>query len=272
MDYDTLLNIHKKASICRAFEEEVYRQVELKNIKIPVYLSAGQEYISATLATYLTDVDKQIFIQHRGHSIYLNFGGDMEKLVLELLGDKRGCANGMGGSASIQSRENQIYGHDGLMGSQGPIATGACYANKKFTLCFTGDAAAEEDYFASAMGWASTKNLPIWYIVEDNNLSILTEKKVRRNWEMDDVAKAYKMCGFDLSDDPKNIWNHLLKANIVEPTLFNIRTNRIFRHAGAGIDNPNIPDVHKKYLSMFGEKYYQDAKELVKEVWSKCLR
>ena len=63
----------------------------------------------------------------------------------------------MGGSASIQSKQKQIYGHDGLMGSHGPIATGACYGNKKFTMCFTGDAAAEEDYFVAAIGWASTK-------------------------------------------------------------------------------------------------------------------
>ena len=103
-----LLEIHKKAALCRAFEEEVYRQVEAKKIKIPVYLSAGQEYTSATLATFLPkELDKQTFIQHRGHSTYLSFGGDIEKLIFELLGDKRGCANGMGGSASIQSKENR---------------------------------------------------------------------------------------------------------------------------------------------------------------------
>jgi pyruvate dehydrogenase E1 component alpha subunit len=272
MEKDNLLNIHKKAAICRAFEEEVYRQVEAKVIKIPVYLSAGQEYISATLSEYLGDVDKQIFIQHRGHSTYLNFGGNMEELILELLGDKRGCAIGMGGSASIQSREKQIYGHDGLMGSHGPIATGACYGNKKFTLCFTGDAAAEEDYFVAAIGWASTKKLPIWYIVEDNNLSILTEKKVRRNWEMHDIANAYKMKGFDLSDDPKDIWNHLVNCGKDEPVLFNIRTNRLFWHAGAGIDDPNITDMHKNYMVYFGKQYDNEAKEIVKEAWNKCLR
>jgi len=271
MDNDTLLEIHKKAAICRAFEEEVYKQVEAKTIKIPVYLSAGQEYTSATLATYLQGIDKQIFIQHRGHSTYLSFGGNMHELILELLGDPKGCANGMGGSASIQSKEKQIYGHDGLMGSHGPIATGACYGNKKFTLCFTGDAAAEEDYFVVAIGWASTKKLPIWYIVEDNNLSILTEKKVRRNWEMDDVAKAYKMKGYNLSDDPKHIWNHIINCGKDEPILLNIRTNRIFWHAGAGIDNPNIPDTHKKYIAFFGDKHDKEAREIVKEAWSKCL-
>ena len=272
MNSEIYLNIHKKAAICRAFEEEVYRQVEAKRIKIPVYLSAGQEYISATLSEFLGDIDKQIFIQHRGHSTYLNFGGDMKELILELLGDPRGCANGMGGSASIQSKEKQIYGHDGLMGSHGPIATGACYGNKKFTLCFTGDAAAEEDYFVAAIGWASTKKLPIWYIVEDNNLSILTEKKVRRNWEMHDVAKAYKMKAFDFTDDPKHMWSYLVNCGVDEPVLFNIRTNRLFWHAGAGIDDPNILDTHKSYVHYFGDKHQKEATEMVKEAWSKCLR
>lgn len=272
MNSEICLNIHKKAAICRAFEEEVYRQVEAKRIKIPVYLSAGQEYISATLSEFLGDIDKQIFIQHRGHSTYLNFGGDMKELILELLGDPRGCANGMGGSASIQSKEKQIYGHDGLMGSHGPIATGACYGNKKFTLCFTGDAAAEEDYFVAAIGWASTKKLPIWYIVEDNNLSILTEKKVRRNWEMHDVAKAYKMKAFDFTDDPKHMWSYLVNCGVDEPVLFNIRTNRLFWHAGAGIDDPNILDTHKSYVHYFGDKHQKEATEMVKEAWSKCLR
>ena len=42
-------------------------------------------------------------------------------------------------------------------------------------------------------------------MVEDNNLSILTKKKVRRNWHMHDVAKSFQMKGFDLSDNPKEI-------------------------------------------------------------------
>jgi TPP-dependent pyruvate/acetoin dehydrogenase alpha subunit len=269
---EILLEIHKKASICRAFEEEVFRQVQNKTIKIPVYLSAGQEYISATLAAWLEDIDKQIFIQHRGHSTYLSFGGNMDELVLELLGDSQGCSGGMGGSASIQSKEKKIYGHDGLMGSQGPIATGACYGNKKFTLCFTGDAAAEEDYFLGAMGWAATKNLPIWYIVEDNNLSILTEKKARRCWEMQDVAKGFKMEAHSLNDDPREILNVLETSELGKPMLLNIKTNRIFWHAGAGIDDPNIFDRHKKYIDYFGNTYSKDAEEIVRETWKKHLR
>jgi pyruvate dehydrogenase E1 component alpha subunit len=266
--------IFQRASVCRAFEEEVYRQVENGGIKIPVYLSAGQEYISSTISVYLESLgilDRQIFIQHRGHSTYLSFGGDMDELILELMGDKRGCSAGMGGSASIQSKAKRIYGHDGLMGSHGPIATGMAFGNKKFTLCFAGDAAAEEDYFLASLGWASTKCLPIWYVVEDNNLSILTEKKVRRKWEMSDVAAGFGMTACEVSDEPSELWEALEKLRTDAPCLLNVKTTRLFWHAGAGIDDPHLPDKKTRFTEKWGEKVVLDAEKEVREAWTRCL-
>jgi len=272
--------IYETAALNRAFEVSVFEHMKQGNIKFPAYLSAGQEYISATIAVALEAAgvkQRQIFIQHRGHSTYLSFGGGIDKLVLELLGDKRGCANGMGGSASIHSIEANIYGHDGLMGSQGPISTGMCYANKIPTICFTGDAAVEEDYFLASIGWASTKKLPIIFVVEDNNLSILTEKKVRRNWEMHDVAKAFKMKAFDISDDPQEIFNCLDFENGIfsEPMLLNINTNRMFWHSGAGIDDPDIFDRHQSFGEDFTSSYRKNIQNkynnFVSEVWKKYL-
>ena len=44
------LSVFKRASICRHFENEVYKRVTNKEIEFPVYLSAGQEYPPATIA------------------------------------------------------------------------------------------------------------------------------------------------------------------------------------------------------------------------------
>ena len=88
------------------------------------------------------------------------------------------------------------------MGTQMPIGIGACFSTKKPTIVFLGDASAEEDYVLGAIGWASTKKLPILIIIEDNNLSILTEKKVRRNWSMKDVGLGFKIKSFDIDDNP----------------------------------------------------------------------
>ena len=269
------LDVFKKASFCRHFENEVYKNVGNKNIKFPVYLSAGQEYIPASIATILEykNIEPNIFIQHRGHSTYLSFGADPIALIDELLGRKTGCANGMGGSASIQSIEKNIYGHDGLMGSQVPIAVGHCYSTRRPTIVTMGDASAEEDYVLGAMGWASTKNLPILFVVEDNNLSILTEKKVRRNWEMDDVAKAFKIEAYNINDNPISIWTALHDYNFDKPMLLNINTTRKYWHSGAGQDEENNGQYEKELISLGKEATQIDIenKQLVETLWKQQL-
>jgi len=269
------LNVFKKASFCRHFENQVYKNVQNKNIKIPVYLSAGQEYTPASIATILEEknIEPNIFIQHRGHSTYLSFGASPTELIDELLGRKTGCAGGMGGSASIQSHEKNIFGHDGLMGSQVPIAVGHCYHTRKPTIVTMGDASAEEDYVLGALGWASTKNLPILFIVEDNNLSILTEKRIRRNWEMDDVAKAFKMDAWNIDDNPITINNILKDYNFSKPMLLNINTTRKYWHSGAGIDGDNF-DRYEEEIKILGKEAIQidlENKQLVEKLWQQQL-
>ena len=269
------LKAFNKASFCRHFENQVYQNVQNKNIKIPVYLSAGQEYIPASIYSILEEkgIEPNIFIQHRGHSHYLCAGADPIELIDELLGRKSGCANGMGGSASIHSIKKNIFGHDGLMGSQVPIAVGHCYQTRKPTIVVMGDASAEEDYVLGAMGWASTKNLPILFIVEDNNLSILTEKRVRRNWEMSDVAQAFKMQGHNIDDNPESILSVLSNYNFDKPMLLNINTTRKYWHSGAGHDGDNF-DRYENEKSSLGEEANQidlENKQLVEKLWKQQL-
>ena len=99
------LDVFKNASLCRNFELEVFKNLKNKNIKFPVYLSVGQEYIPASIATIVKNLQARplIFAQHRCHSVYLSFGGNIVKLIDELLGKETGCTYGMGGSASIHS-------------------------------------------------------------------------------------------------------------------------------------------------------------------------
>jgi len=166
MNKNFRLEIFKKASLCRNFEEEVVKNVNNKKISTPVYVSAGQEFIASTLAAICQKkkIKPLLFGQHRCHSIYLAFGGKPIKLIDELLGRETGCTQGKGGSASIHSKVINMYGHDGLMGSNGPIGVGACFATKKPTIIFLGDAAAEEDYVLGALGWASTKNYQFYLL------------------------------------------------------------------------------------------------------------
>jgi pyruvate dehydrogenase E1 component alpha subunit len=269
-----LEKVFEKISFCRHFEQYVYKKVQDKTIKIPVYLSAGQESTPCSISTYLEDknIKPNIFIQHRGHSTYLAFEAPPEKLIDELLGLDSGCAFGMGGSASIQSLEKNIFGHDGLMGSQVPIAVGHCYQTKQPTIVFMGDASAEEDYVGAAIGWASTKNLPILFVVEDNNLSILTEKKIRRNWNMHELAQAYKVEAYDIEDSPTEIFNHL-KNVFNTPLLLNVKTIRKFWHSGAGIDGDYFDRLEwiKETLQFDTSFIDENNKNKVEALWQSRL-
>jgi len=269
------LNTFKKASFCRCFENQVYNYLQNKTIQIPAYLSAGQEYIPASIYTSLEEkkIDANVFIQHRGHSHYLCKGADPAQLIDELLGRKTGCANGMGGSASIHSIKKNIFGHDGLMGSQVPIAVGFAYESRKPTIAIMGDASAEEDYVLGALGWASTKNLPILFIVEDNNLSILTEKKSRRNWEMDEVAKAFKIKAKNIDDNPLSIYQALNDYAFDFPMLLNINTTRKYWHSGAGRDGDYFDryESEKSILGPEAERIDKVNKQLVEKLWHQQL-
>ncbi len=272
------LEMFRKSCVNRYFEIETARVYDTGVMKMPIYLSLGEEHISAAIASVTKDF--LIFAQHRGHSYYLSFGGEMRRLIDELLHRETGCARGMGGSASIHEPSIGMYGHSGLMGDQIPIAVGAALGSGRRVLAVAGDASAEEDYVYGAMGFAATKKLPVLFICEDNNLSILTPIATRRSWSIADVARSLGVQTADITDDP---W---LIAHTVEsflgclPAFINIRTCRHRWHAGTGTDGEpewNRFELWKEELRNLGleaeaRAVEEEAKERVQRIWREQLR
>ncbi len=261
------LGVFKKMCLIREFEENVKIAYDKKLIRCPIYLSLGQEAIPAAISMqYMHPV---IFAQHRAHGTYLAFGGNVEKLIDELLHKPTGCAKGMGGSASIHDPSINMVGHDGLMGSQIPIAVGYAIGSGKNTLAIMGDASAEEDYVIAALGYASKKKAPVLFVCEDNNLSILTKVSVRRNWSIVDVAKAYKMPAAEITDDPWLIMHHVNELIKELPAFLNIHTTRNVWHAGIGSDGPPEWDRYalvKEELNKLGlTSEYQEIEQKTKD-------
>jgi acetoin:2,6-dichlorophenolindophenol oxidoreductase subunit alpha len=275
----TILNIFRKTCINRYFEYEVARVFDAGIIKMPVYLSIGQEHVAAAVSEVL---DKPlIFAQHRGHSYYLSFGGDMRALIDELLHRETGCAGGMGGSASIHSPEIGMFGHSGLMGDQVPIAVGAALGSGKQVLTVVGDASAEEDYVYGAMGYAATKKLPVLFLCEDNNLSILTEVAVRRSWSLVDVADGLGLKAIEIvEDDPWSIVHAISELQGNLPAFVNIQVCRHHWHAGTGVDGApswNRFEMFKEDLARLGfgedvKNIEAEAKSMVERIWEEQLQ
>jgi TPP-dependent pyruvate/acetoin dehydrogenase alpha subunit len=136
-----------------------------------------------------------------------------------------------------------------------------------------GDASAEEDYVMASLGWASTKKLPILFIVEDNNLSILTEKKVRRNWEMHTLARGLNMESFNISDDPMDIRKVLENYNFEYPLLLNINTHRKYWHSGAGQDGDQFDRYEQQKIELGEIANIIDTEKnlFIDELWQRQL-
>ncbi len=262
-------------SLIRYFELQAKDAFDAKLIKMPIYLSVGQEAVAAALSTAYPN--PHIFGQHRCHDLYLAYGGDSSELADELLHLPSGCAKGMGGSASIHFYTDAVrmHGHDGLMGTQVPIGVGYALATGKKCLIVAGDAASEEDYVISAMGYAAHKKAPVLFVGMDNNLSILTEVKVRRNWKMADLAKAFGMSAVEVADDPWIIMHYARELSPKLPAYLNAQVVRHLWHSGTGIDSAPEWDRYamvKNELQRLGlgneaEKIEQEAKNFTEKLW-----
>lgn len=238
--YDKKLSLEIFRRMCRVryFEQGVIESVQGKLIDYLVYLSSGQEAIPASLALAIPEF--MIFAQHRCHGTYLSFGGDAAKLRDELLGLESGSSGGRAGSNCLQchARDITMFGHHGLIGENVPLGVGAAFGSGKPVVCFFGDGAAEEDYVFAAMGFAVTHKLPVLFVCEDNNLSILTKVDVRRSWSIAEVAKSLGMTTFESADDPWTLHSAAVELKQSLPAFMNIYTCRANWHVGVGVDGP----------------------------------
>lgn len=276
-DQAASLKMFQRMCLSRYFEIGIAEAVKHKLIIYPVYLSLGQEAIAAAMSLIIHDY--MIFAQHRCHATYLSFGGDPVKLRDELLGLPGGTSGGRAGSNCVQCHENGItmFGHHGLIGENVPLGVGAALGSGKNTVCFFGDGAAEEDYVFAAVGFAATHKLPVLFVCEDNNLSILTAVETRRSWNMVDVARSFGMPGADIADDPWTIYVKTRELTSCLPAFINIRTCRANWHVGIGTDG--LPEWDRfdmvKYELVktgFSNQVMQierEAQESMERLWDK---
>ena len=235
---DWSLEMYRRYKTVRTFELAARDAGQRGDIDTFMYLSVGQEAISAAPSMSLKG--SWVLGQHRGHGTYLSFGGNPTALADELLGLPSGSNKGMGGSPPIQDLKNRLVGHNGLIGDQVPVACGiaSCVDPGETVVCYFGDGAAEEDFVLAALGYAGSRRLPILFICDDNDLSVLTPTSDRRTWEITDVAESFGIRSVDIADDPWLIdhWCKTLSDDL--PALINIRTCRELWHVGTGQDGP----------------------------------
>ena len=136
------------------------------------------------------------------------------------------------------------------------------FASNKPTI-YLGDAAAEEDYVLGGLGYASTKNIPLLTVIEDNNFSILTEKRLEEIGNID-VAKSFKMESYNLNGDPISMMKHS-KNFFKKPCLLNINTNKSLARRSCK-DSENTFDRYNEQKQLLGNQTLEIDKKVKNEI------
>jgi len=175
---DFLTNIFKKLYTIRIFESrciKLYRQGLIRGYFHP-YL--GEEAIATGVCAALERKD-YITSTHRGHGHCIAKGGDINRMIAELLGKKTGYCHGLGGSMHIADFLGGNIGANGIVGGGIPIGAGAALGTSirgdgRVSVVFTSDGATNNGVFGETLNCAAIWDLPLLIVVENNQYAVST--------------------------------------------------------------------------------------------------
>jgi pyruvate dehydrogenase E1 component alpha subunit len=237
-----LLEMHYKMALIRRFEEKSAEEYTRGKIGGFMHLYIGEEAVGVGCIAALRPSDK-ILCSYREHGHALAKGIEPGAVMAELFGKITGCSKGKGGSMHMWSEEHGIWGGNGIVAAQLPIATGVALAEQYMgrdtvIACFFGDGAVDEGAFHEALNLASIWKLPVVYVCENNQYSM--GMAVGKAWAVDNLlprAAAYNMPGEQIDGmDVLAIYEAMKRA--VEharsgqgPSLLEIKTYRFRGHS-----------------------------------------
>jgi len=166
--------------------------------------------------------------------------------MAELFGKVTGCSKGKGGSMHFFAPDKNYWGGHGIVGGQTPLGLGLAYGlkYKGLTGCcmtFLGDGAVNQGVFYESLNMASLFDLPVIYIIENNQYSMGTSLE---------RSSAFRQClaerasGFAVDWDTVNgeeLYEIRAKVQVAverahrqsRPTVLEIATYRHYGHSVA---------------------------------------
>jgi pyruvate dehydrogenase E1 component alpha subunit len=168
----------------RFFDEQaiaLFRAGEIRGSTHP-YIGMEAVGVGVTLALRPTDY---VTSTHRGHGHTIAKGGDVRRMMAELLGKATGYSGGKGGSMHIADMDRHMLGANGIVGGGMGLATGAALTAKlqgtgSVAVCFFGDGALEQGILHETTNLAAIWKLPVVYVCENNQYAMST----RSDWSV----------------------------------------------------------------------------------------
>ncbi|HEY6540243.1 MAG TPA: pyruvate dehydrogenase (acetyl-transferring) E1 component subunit alpha [Ktedonobacteraceae bacterium] len=237
-----LLEMHYTMSLLRRFEEKSAEEYTRGKIGGFMHLYIGQEAVGVGCIATLQQ-DDFVLSSYREHGHAITKGMEPRAVMAELFGKITGCSKGKGGSMHMWSNELRLFGGNGIVAAQLPMAAGLAFAAQyqglnNVTMCFFGDGAVDEGAFHESLNLASLWKLPVVYICENNQYSM--GMAVTKAWAVENLlprAAAYNMPGEQV-DGMEVIAVYEAAKRAVErarrgegPTLLEVKTYRFRGHS-----------------------------------------
>ncbi len=162
-----------------------------------LHLAAGHEASGAGVCQHLRD-DDTVTAPHRPHHIAVAKGVDLKRMTAEIFGRETGLSKGKGGHMHLFDPDVN-FACSGIIAEGCPPAVGAGLAAKKrntdsVAVAFLGEGAIDQGAFLESLNLAAVQNLPVVFVVEDNDWAISMPKD-----RVTDVKNgARRADGFDM--------------------------------------------------------------------------
>ncbi len=166
------------------------------------HTSIGQEAIAVAVGSALAD-DDVVFSTHRCHGHFIAYGGSVTELFAEIMGRRSQICDGRGGSQHIHYKN---FYSNGVQGGVIGNATGMALAERlkgsgSVVVAFMGDGTLGEGLVYESFNFASLKNLPILYVLENNHYSQSTPSAIGVSGSITARAAAF---GIDAGEIESN--------------------------------------------------------------------